>query len=203
MAFKRSGVRLPLLVLLLFAPLPFPLHGRNPSLHLHKMDLSQILNMMRVPRSRAQVALVATNVCGTPRIKESSRKTPMLKLIPWVPMGCKSKPSYTKQPTFTCLLFFALDMMSHRYNNTATRGSGSNRRGNSSRNQDGAARSTSTQLKERVATLEEKVAQLEKALEKFKREMNAEITWLKEMVESMMGKCSNDDSGSYPATWNL
>ena len=89
-------------------------------------------------------------------------------------------------------------MMSHRYNSTATRGSGSNRRGNSSRNQDGAAGSTSAQLKERVATLEEKVAQLEKALEKSKREMNAEITWLKEMVESMMG---NDDSGSYPATY--
>ena len=88
----------------------------------------------------------------------------------------------------------------HRYNNTATRGSGSNRRGKSSRSQDGADRSASTQLKERVATLEEKVVKLEKALEKSKREMEADITWLRKMVESI-SKRSDDDSGSYPASY--
>ncbi len=38
-------------------------------------------------------------------------------------------------------------------------------------------------------------------MEKSKREMEAEITGLREMVESMMGKCSDGDSGRYPASY--
>lgn len=61
----------------------------------------------------------------------------------------------------------------HRYNR-----SGSYRCGESSRsrNEDGP---DGSELKERVATLEEKVLKLEKALEKSKREMEAEITGLR------------------------